>query len=151
MLSFVTYTATRFGDGAAASIEAKLPERERETLTRALRSRPAGSDPLTVVDYLYLGQLPPLLFANDVWQYAKTRLSDAADAKQRLQLAHCPDRPCPKRNRARARSRAGPSAQSDCSMRGGSVAALRHTSVTEWRLRRPEQSGSEPGRTAISM
>ena len=78
---------TRFGEAAAATIEAKLSERERETLTRALRSRPAGSDPLTVVDYLYLGQLPPLLFANDVWQYAKTRLSDAADAKQRLQLA----------------------------------------------------------------
>ena len=58
--------ASRFGDTAAAAIEAKLPERDREALSRALRTRPPGSDPLTVVDYLYLGQLPPLLFANDV-------------------------------------------------------------------------------------
>ena len=54
---------------------------------RALRSRPPGSDPLTVVDYLYLGQLPPLLFANDVWQEVRSRLRDEADAKQRLQGA----------------------------------------------------------------
>jgi hypothetical protein len=80
------YTA-RFGKAAAATIEAKLPEQERETLARALRVRPPGSDPLSVVDYLYLGQLPPLVFANDVWQDAKARLNDAANAKQRLQVA----------------------------------------------------------------
>jgi hypothetical protein len=79
--------AAKFGDTAAPTIQAKLSEREQETLTRALRARPPGSDPLTVVDYLYLGQLPTLLFANEVWQYVKARLSDAADAKQRLQLA----------------------------------------------------------------
>jgi hypothetical protein len=79
--------ATKFGDSAASIIEAKLSERERETLTRALRTRPPGSDPLTVVDYLYLGQLPSLLFASEVWQYAKAKLSDAADARQRLQVA----------------------------------------------------------------
>jgi hypothetical protein len=79
--------ATKFGEAAAPTIQAKLPERERETLTRALRTRPPGSDPLTVVDYLYLGQLPALLFAAEVWQYAKSRLTDAADARQRLQVA----------------------------------------------------------------
>lgn len=36
---------------------------------------------------MYLGQLPPLLFANEVWQYVKPKLIDAADAKQRLQVA----------------------------------------------------------------
>ena len=60
--------AAKFGGAAAATIEAKLSERERETLTRALRTRPPGSDPLSVVDYLYLNQLPALLFANEVWQ-----------------------------------------------------------------------------------
>jgi hypothetical protein len=79
--------ASRFGDTAADTVQAKLPERDRETLMRALRARPPGSDPLTVVDYLYLGQLPPLLFANDVWQEVRSRLRDEADAKQRLQGA----------------------------------------------------------------
>ena len=79
--------ATKFGDAAASTIEAKLSERERETLTRALRTRPPGSDPLTVVDYLYLGQLPALLFANEVWQHVKSKLNDTADSRQRLQAA----------------------------------------------------------------
>jgi hypothetical protein len=76
----------RFGDGAAVRIEGALPEHERETLARALRTRPGGADPLTLVDYLYLGQLSPLLFANDVWPLAKARLGNASDARQRLQL-----------------------------------------------------------------
>ena len=42
--------------------EDALPERERETLARALRALPAGADALSIVDYLYLAQLPPLLF-----------------------------------------------------------------------------------------
>ena len=63
-----------------------MPERERETLARALRTRPPGSDPLTVVDYLYLGQLPALLFASEVWQYVKPKLNVAADAKQLLEV-----------------------------------------------------------------
>jgi hypothetical protein len=79
--------SARFGDSAAARIEAALPERERETLARALRARPAGSDPLTLVDYLYLGQLPPLLFASEVWPSVKAKLGEAGDAKQRLQQA----------------------------------------------------------------
>jgi hypothetical protein len=79
--------ASRFGDTASETIRAKLPEQERESLVRALRARPPGSDPLTVVDYLYLGQLPPLLFANDVWQEVRSRLRDEAGAKQHLQGA----------------------------------------------------------------
>jgi hypothetical protein len=79
--------AARFGEAAAQRIEEALPERERESLTRALRARPAGSEPLSVVDYLYLGQIPPLLFATDVWQNARQRLGGAPDGKQRLQSA----------------------------------------------------------------
>jgi hypothetical protein len=77
----------RFGEAAARKIEEALPERERESLARALRARPAGSEPLSIVDYLYLGQLPPLLFATDAWQDARQRLGGAPDTKQRLQSA----------------------------------------------------------------
>jgi len=79
--------AARFGDDAAQRIEEALPERDRESLTRALRARPAGADPLSLVDYLYLGQLPPLLFAAEVWQEARGHFSGPKDAKQRLQAA----------------------------------------------------------------
>jgi hypothetical protein len=77
----------RFGDAAASRIEQALPEREREILGRALRARPAGSEPLSIVDYLYLGQLPALLFASDAWQNARQRLGDSPDLKQRLRSA----------------------------------------------------------------
>lgn len=77
----------RFGDQAASAIEGRLPEREREALSRALRSRPLGAEPLSIVDYLYLGQIPPLLLASDVWQEARSYFGGAADAKQRLQAA----------------------------------------------------------------
>lgn len=80
--------AARFREGAARRIEEALPERERENLARALRARPTGSEPLSVVDYLYLSQLPPLLFATDAWQDARHRLSGGAPGgKQRLQSA----------------------------------------------------------------
>jgi hypothetical protein len=79
--------AARFGDAAAPRIEEALPERERESLARALRARPAGAEPLSIVDYLYLGQLPPLLFAAEVWQEARGHFSGPKDAKQRLQAA----------------------------------------------------------------
>ncbi len=79
--------AARFGEAAARRIEEALPERERETLARTLRARPVGSEPLSIVDYLYLGQLPPLLFATDAWQDARQRFGGAPDAKQRLQSA----------------------------------------------------------------
>jgi hypothetical protein len=78
---------TRFRDAAARKIEEALPERERESLSRALRARPAGAEPLSIVDYLYLGQLPPLLFATEVWQEARQRLGGASDGKPRLQSA----------------------------------------------------------------
>lgn len=67
----------------ASKIEEAIPERERESLSCALRSRPAGSDPLSVLDYLHLKQLPVLLFANDVQQETRSRL-DAPDAKRKL-------------------------------------------------------------------
>jgi hypothetical protein len=79
--------AARFGETAARRIEEALPERERESLARALRARPAGSEPLSIVNYLYLGQLPPLLFATDAWQDARHRLGGALNGKQRLQSA----------------------------------------------------------------
>jgi hypothetical protein len=79
--------AARFGEAAALRIENALPERERETLARALRARPPGSEPLSVVDYLYLGQLPPLLFTTDMWQAARRHFGGGPDGKQRLQSA----------------------------------------------------------------
>jgi hypothetical protein len=77
----------RFGDSAAARIEAAVPEGERQTLARNLARRPAGAEPLSVVDYLYLGQLTPILFAPDVQQEARSRFSGAQDPKQRLSAA----------------------------------------------------------------
>jgi hypothetical protein len=56
----------RFGDKAAAAIEGALDARGREVLAHAVRNRPAGVDGLGVVDYLYLAQLPALLFKPDV-------------------------------------------------------------------------------------
>ncbi|MGH3640957.1 MAG: GmrSD restriction endonuclease domain-containing protein [Mycobacterium sp.] len=79
--------AARFGEAAARRIEEALPERERESLTRALRARPAAAEALSVVDYLYLGQLPPLLFAAEVWPETRGRFSGVQDVKQRLQAA----------------------------------------------------------------
>jgi hypothetical protein len=78
---------SRFGDSAARRIEEALPERERDVLARALRARPAGAEALSVVDYLYLGQLLPLLFAADIWQDTRARLGEVADLKQRLTVA----------------------------------------------------------------
>jgi hypothetical protein len=79
--------AVRFGDSAASRIEAVLPEDEHQTLARHLARRPAGADPLSIVDYLYLGQLPTVLFAPDVQQEARTRFSGAQDPKHRLLAA----------------------------------------------------------------
>jgi hypothetical protein len=80
--------AARFGEAAARRIEEALPERERETLKRSLRARPAGSEPLSIVDYLYLGQLPRLLFDADVQQATRSHFSKGQeDAKQRLLAA----------------------------------------------------------------
>jgi hypothetical protein len=75
--------AARFGDVAAAKIEAAIPERERGQLARNLARRPAGTEPLSVVDYLYLGQLPALLFADAVQQDVRSRLT-SNDPKRRI-------------------------------------------------------------------
>jgi hypothetical protein len=77
----------RFGEAAPKKIEEALPEAAREPLARALRARPSGADPLSVVDYLYLAQLPPLLFQGDIWQEARLRFGGGQDAKQRVQAA----------------------------------------------------------------
>jgi hypothetical protein len=82
------YTA-RFGPNAGEKIEAALNEQERHTLSRALRSRPAGADPLSVVDYLYFAQLPELLFKPDVWQAARPHLKgDDPKGKLREAVTH---------------------------------------------------------------
>ncbi len=79
--------ANAFGDKAAQRIEGALAEGERESLARAVRARPQGAEPLSVVDYLYLGQLPALLFVTDAWVEARHHFGGAPDAKQRLQSA----------------------------------------------------------------
>lgn len=75
-----------YGVHAAARVRDALGASEQDALDRAMRSRPALSDPLSVVDYLYLGQLPRLVFAPEAWQVARTRLS-STDARQKLQSA----------------------------------------------------------------
>jgi len=77
----------RYGEKAASRIEGVLSENERQVLARALRARPASANPITIVDYLYMGQLPTLLFANEVWADVRQTLGGAADVKQRLQTA----------------------------------------------------------------
>jgi hypothetical protein len=80
--------AARFGGAAAEKIEEALPGRQRERLAGALRARPAGSEPLSIVDYLYLGQLPTLLLAENVWEDVRQRLGNLQEnGKQRLQFA----------------------------------------------------------------
>jgi hypothetical protein len=91
----------RFRETAAQKIEETLPERERETLARALRSRAAGSEPMSIVDYLYLSQLPPLLFATNVWEDARLRFGGAQDRKAAASVCGGPDRACPQRDRSR--------------------------------------------------
>lgn len=77
----------RFGDSAASRIEAAVPEGERQMLSRNLARRPAGVDPLSIVDYLYLGQLPTILFAPDAQQEARTHFAGAQDPKPKLLAA----------------------------------------------------------------
>jgi hypothetical protein len=77
----------KFGEMAAQKLEQTLPEREREALMRALRARPSGLEPLSVVDYLYLGQIPQLLFSEQTQQLAREALGEASDFKQKLNSA----------------------------------------------------------------
>jgi hypothetical protein len=77
----------QFGDNAPQQIELAVPEAERPALARALRARPAAAAGMSVVDYLYLGQLAPLLFNSEVWGKARTQLQGGSDVKQRLTSA----------------------------------------------------------------
>jgi hypothetical protein len=77
----------RFGTEARDRIEGSLGDREKETLTRALRSLPTGSDPMRVVDYMYLTQLPALLFRKDVWAGSSVKLPVNPEIKVKLQSA----------------------------------------------------------------
>jgi hypothetical protein len=77
----------RYQQQAADRIMSTLSENERTTLNRALRSRPSGADPLSLVDYLYLAQLPVLLFNNDVWSTVSARMGVNSDGKGRLRSA----------------------------------------------------------------
>jgi hypothetical protein len=79
--------AARFGNEARTRIEATLNDADRERLTRALRSHPAGADALQVIDYLYLAQLPALLFKNEVWSEAQTKLRAGPEFKDKLRWA----------------------------------------------------------------
>lgn len=79
--------AKKFGANAAQRIEDSIPAADRPALTKALRKRPSGADPLSVIDYLYLGQLPALIFSNDAWPEAQKRLKVGHDGKQQLETA----------------------------------------------------------------
>ena len=78
--------AKQFGEGAAAAVDAALGSRERETVAKAIRGAQLA-DPFAVLDYLYLAQLPGLLFKQDVWPVAQQMLGGRGDAKTRLQQA----------------------------------------------------------------
>jgi hypothetical protein len=77
----------RFGDSAPQRIEAAIPAPERPGLERAMRNVPAGADALSIVDYLYLNQLPVLLFGADVQQETRSRLNTTSDPKKLLLAA----------------------------------------------------------------
>jgi len=79
--------ARRFSHNVRQGIEEALDVREQENLARASRNLPANADPLSLVDYLYLAQLPALLFKPDVWEQARPRFGNNADAKRKLQTA----------------------------------------------------------------
>jgi hypothetical protein len=76
-----------FRDKAADRIELTLSEREREGLARASRTRPTGLEPITIVDYLYLGQIPQLLFSDHTQQLARDLLGGGQDVRPQLQSA----------------------------------------------------------------
>lgn len=76
--------STVYGQNAAKNIESFFKNQEKESLERALQSRGPDREPMGIVDFLYLGQLPALLFANDVWSKTKELLGGRDDIKQRL-------------------------------------------------------------------
>jgi hypothetical protein len=76
----------QFGDRAPAALEAALGPDHREVVAKASRNVQLA-DPLGMLDYLYLAQLPALLFKPDVWPTAQQALGGRGDAKARLQQA----------------------------------------------------------------
>lgn len=76
----------QFGDRAANALQAALGPHHRETIAKASRNVQLA-DPLSMLDYLYLGQLPALLFRPDVWPKAQQALGGRGDAKAKLQQA----------------------------------------------------------------
>jgi hypothetical protein len=82
-----------FKEDAARRIEQALPEQERASSVRALRARPVTPEPLTVIDYSYLAQLPSLLFTNAVWESAHDQLGGSSAMKQGLRAAIGPADP----------------------------------------------------------
>jgi hypothetical protein len=79
--------SNHFGHEAGNALVAALGGRERESLERASRNLPSGADRLGLVDYLYIGQLPGLLFRSEVWAEASSRFRHDRDIKQKLQQA----------------------------------------------------------------
>lgn len=77
----------KFARDAATKIEERLSDQDREVLARAMRSRPSGVDPLTVIDYLYIAQLIPLLSIGDVWEVSRSRFGWDKDSKAVLNRA----------------------------------------------------------------
>ena len=95
--------ASRFGELAASEHRRGVPERERQS-SRGPCGRAPGAEPLSIVDYLYLGQLPALLFAADVRQEARRALHRCTGSQQRLQAASARSRRSGTRSLMSARS-----------------------------------------------
>jgi hypothetical protein len=79
--------ASRFGDKAAEKITDTLSDSDRDALRRATRNNPSGLSTVGVIDYLYLGALPPLLFAPNVWDDVRTKIGATKEVKGKLELA----------------------------------------------------------------
>lgn len=78
--------SSQFGERASVFLDEALGAKERETVVKAIRGAHLA-DPLGLLDYLYLAQLPALLFKPGVWPAAKQALGGRSDAKERLQQA----------------------------------------------------------------
>jgi hypothetical protein len=76
----------QFGDRAGGALQAAFGPDYRDTVAKASRNVQLA-DPLTALDYLYLGQLPALLFRSDVWPVAREALGGRSDSKAKLEQA----------------------------------------------------------------
>jgi hypothetical protein len=100
-------------------------KRAKIFLARALRARPAGSELLSIVDYLYLSQLPPLLFATNAWQHVRHCLGGAPDGKSLSR-----DRSRHRRDRALRPPRPGAPALVECHGHRETIWAARNELLT---------------------